>query len=145
MFDLPGPKTETNLPAKMRAKSSTEFVNSADSKRLLSRARPRYEIRLSGEVRLLPKAWRAEPSRGRFSLPVEALGERKESVFGAVSLLEIPNRKERLKSSFPPLLIPANSSEIGIFADQQQHQNAAADEMVMDRGAECIAGGCDVI
>lgn len=145
MFSLPGPKTVTFLPANARAISSTESAGSACLEHLTSRARPRRKTRFSGEVCLLPKAWRNPHSHSRFYRPVEALGERKESVLSAASLLEIPNRKERFNSDVPPLLIPANTSEIGTFADQQQHQNAAADEVVMDRGAECTAGGCDAI
>ena len=145
MNSLPAFKTVTFLSAHTGADSSTESGRFAPETALKQSARPCHGVRVSGEVCLSPKAWRRGRGRRPFCWPVDAFGERKESVLGCVSRLEIPNRKERFISGFAPLLIDANTSEIGPFADQQRQQNAAADEMVMDRGAECIAGGCDAI
>lgn len=145
MNSFPVLKTVTFLPARRDANSSTEFSACGALQCFKSSAKQREKVRLSGEVCLLTKACRDAAARSKYFQPVDAFGERKESVICGVSLAEIPNRKERLNSAFAPLLIHTNTSGIGLFADQQRQQSVAADEVVMDRGAECTAGGCDVI
>ena len=145
MNSLSAYKTVTFLPAPKAANSSTDSLESRLFRHLNSNAKPHDKVRLSGEVCFLTKAWREGVARHENGGPVEAFGERKESVICVASQVEIPNRKERMNSAFPPLFIRANTSEIGLFADQQRQQNAAADEVVMDRGAERTAGGCDAV
>lgn len=55
------------------------------------------------------------------------------------------NGKERQFSAQPPLLNWANTSGIRLFADPQRQSSAWTDEMVMDRGAEGAARGCDAV
>lgn len=55
------------------------------------------------------------------------------------------NRKERQISALAPLLKRANTSGIRLFADPQRQSSAWTDDMVMDRGAEGAARGCDAI
>ena len=145
MFSQTRFKTVTFLSAYQWANSSTESHDSDLFRRLKSNAKQRNKVRVSGEVCLRTKAWHGREAQREIYAPVEAFGERKESAICALSQAEIPNRKERLNSAIPLLLNPANTSEIGLFADQRRQQNAAADEVVMDRGAECTAGGCDAI
>ena len=53
------------------------------------------------------------------------------------------NGKERQISALVPLLNWANTSGIRLFADPQRQSSAWTDELVMDRGAEGAARGCD--
>ena len=55
------------------------------------------------------------------------------------------NRKERQFSALAPLLNWANTSGIRLFADPQRQSSAWTDDMVMDRGAEGAARGCDAV
>ena len=55
------------------------------------------------------------------------------------------NRKERQISALAPLLNWANTSGIRLFADPQRQSSAWTDDMVMDRGAEGAARGCDAV
>ena len=145
MFSQTSLKTVTFMFASRMADSSTESRDFDTLQGFKPRTNLCNETRLSGEVCLQTKVWRKRHADGADCQPVDAFRERKESMIFEASLAEIPNRKERMNSSFPPLLIDANTSEIRLFADQQRQQNAAADEVVMDRGAECTAGGCDAI
>lgn len=73
------------------------------------------------------------------------LRERKESKFSGVTPSSESNRKDKLKTSNRLLFKPANTSEMRRFADWPRQRNEAADEQVMDRGAECVAGGYDAV
>lgn len=55
------------------------------------------------------------------------------------------NGKERQISALVPLLNWANTSGIRLFADPQRQSSARTDELVMDRGAEGAARGCDAV
>ena len=71
--------------------------------------------------------------------------ERNESVSARIIPIRNPNGKDRLNSAGAALLMAANSPEITRFADERRQQSAAADEQVMDRDAERVAGGYDAI
>ena len=71
--------------------------------------------------------------------------ERNESVSARIIPIRNPNGKDRLNSAGAVLLMAANSPEITRFADERRQQSAAADEQVMDRDAERVAGGYDAI
>lgn len=135
----------TFLPAIWLADSSTDSRVFSIKTTLTREAKRLETLRLIGEVCLSPKTCDAALRAPQFGLPVDESGERKESVICRASQPTNSNRKERFISEFRPLLIKANTSGIGLFADQQRQQSAAADEVVMDRGAECAAGGCDAI
>lgn len=55
------------------------------------------------------------------------------------------NGKERQISALALLLNWANTSGIRLFADPQRQSSAWTDDMVMDRGAEGAARGCDAV
>ena len=97
------------------------------------------------EVRLIPMACIGRPRACGFYVPVEAHGERIESVGEVNPQLSNSNRKDTHKDNIPPLFNRANTCRIRSFADQQRQMSAAADDGLMDRGAECAAGGIDVI
>jgi hypothetical protein len=97
------------------------------------------------EVRLIPMACIRHPRACGFYVPVEARGERIESVGEVNPQLSNSNRKDTHKDNTPPLFNRANTCRIRSFADQQRQKSAAADDGLMDRGAECAAGGIDVI
>ena len=71
--------------------------------------------------------------------------ERKESIKFSGLARRNSNRKERQFSARAPLLNWANTSGIRLFADPQRQSSAWADDMVMDRGAEGAARGCDAV
>ena len=97
------------------------------------------------EDSLLPRAWLGSTSPMPSSMEVRARAERKESerYDGASDVNS--NRKETRNPAFLPLLNRPNTSRIRPFTDRLRQQNAATGEVVMDRGAERAAGGCDVI
>ena len=145
MFRQTDLKTVTFMSARHVADSSTDSPDIGALQCFTLNANRRDRLRLSGEVCLWTMAWPTGVFDRACCQPVDAFEERKESALCGVSQEETPNRKERFKSTFPPLLIDANTSGMGLFGDQQQHQNAAADEGMMDRGAERTAGGCNAI
>lgn len=75
----------------------------------------------------------------------DRMTERNESVSIALDSIRNPNRKDRRSAPAAPLLKGSNTSRIDPFADGMRRQSAAADEQVMDRGAEGAAGGNDAI
>jgi len=87
---------------------------------------------------------RATKPRCRTSSRVR-MTERNESVRMKCSPLRNPNGKDKLKARLGLLLKEPNASRMKVFADGMCQQSAPAAEQVMDRGAECAAGGCDVI
>ena len=58
---------------------------------------------------------------------------------------ENSNRKDRRKGGARLLLIGSNAPRIRLFADSVRHRSDTADGQVMDRGAECAAGGNDAV
>lgn len=97
------------------------------------------------EVRLIPMACISRRGCCGFYVPVEARGERIESVGEVNPHVSNSNRKDTHKDNTPPLFNCANTCRIRSFADQQRQKSAAADDGLMDRGAERAAGGIDVI
>lgn len=77
--------------------------------------------------------------------PTQAARERTESNKFSGLARRNSNRKERQFSAPTPLLNWANTSGIRLFADPQRQSSAWADDMVMDRGAEGAARGCDAV
>lgn len=97
------------------------------------------------EVRLSPMACGAGRARCAICASVEALGERIESVRKVNAPVPDSNGKVIHKHTARPLCINANTCRIQTFANQQRQKSAAEDEGLMDRSAECAAGGFDVI
>lgn len=81
----------------------------------------------------------------RVTKPTQAARERTESNKFSRLARRNSNRKERQFTSPTPLLNWANTSGIRLFADPQRQSSAWADDMVMDRGAEGAARGCDAV
>lgn len=113
---------------------------------------PRSAVRLraskSGvapELPCLPKGCGSVRSGAEISEFAYLARERKESIkFSGLARCN-SNRKERQFSARAPLLNWANTSGIRLFADPQRQSSAWADDMVMDRGAEGAARGCDAV
>ena len=97
------------------------------------------------EVRLSPGACKPVRARCNFRKMRLAEGERIESVLQVNPQMSNSNGKDIQKRGALLLCKAANTSRIQSFADQQRHKIAAADDGLMDRGAECAAGGLDVI
>ena len=97
------------------------------------------------EVLCLPKACLRSRSKESELQPVDARRERKESIKSSRLRHSDSNRKETQISAFAPLFNWANTSGIRLFADPQRQSSAWADDMVMDRGAEGAARGCDAV
>ena len=76
---------------------------------------------------------------------VPAMRERNESDSWLRVSNENSNRKDRRKGGARPLLIGSNAPRIRLFADSVRHRSDTADGQVMDRGAECAAGGNDAV
>ena len=94
---------------------------------------------------VLPRTWR-HSGMTRFRLAFGAgHAERKESERLPDARGRKPNRKETRNPAFRLLLNRPNTSRIQVFALRLRLQRAAMGEVVMDRGAESAAGGCDVI
>lgn len=97
------------------------------------------------EVRLVPMACARRLAECGFYVPVEGWGERIESVHAVNPQVLDSNRKDIQKRTAAPLFNDANTCRIQTFADQQRQKSVAADDGLMDRSAECAAGGIDVI
>lgn len=74
-----------------------------------------------------------------------ANAERIESVLKVNPLAQNSYQNEKRIGAFVGLLKAANTSEIHVFTDRQHSKIAAAGNVVMDRGAECAAGGYDAV
>ncbi len=76
---------------------------------------------------------------------VEALGERIESVWAPKADGLDSELKETLRAGDLLLLKGSNASGMGRLADRLRQWSASTDQQVMDRGAECVAGGTDAV
>lgn len=94
---------------------------------------------------VLPRTWRHSVMRTSRFACAAAHAERKESERLRDANGRKPNRKETRNLAFRLLLNRPNTSRIQVFTQRLRHQRAAMGEVVMDRGAERVAGGCDVI
>jgi len=112
--------------------------------RSLDRAQGVARVR-SQEVPVLTKGSARWPNACPATASRNQMTERNESVSAAVDSIRNPNRKDRRSAPAAPLLKGSNTSRIDPFADGMRRQSAAADEQVMDRGAEGAAGGYDAI
>ncbi len=75
----------------------------------------------------------------------DALGERIESIWAAKAEDLESNLKNTLKTGDLVLLKGSNASGMGRLTDRLRQWSAAADEQVMDRGAEGAARGSDAV
>lgn len=135
----------TILPETQLANSSTGQLEILPFTRARKTFGRRFKMRVSEEVCLSPMTCETGSDSRHVSRPVDGLGERKEANSEARFIRCKSNRKERFESAFEALLIRPNTSGIGTFEVQQRQQSAAAFELVMDRSAECAAGGCDAV
>ncbi len=99
----------------------------------------------SSDLSLLPKVSACRSFGARRPSSRNSGTERNESVRAVGNSRANPNGKDSLNSRMRLLLSVTNSPEIVWFADEWHHVSAAADEQVMDRGAEGAAGGCDAV
>lgn len=125
--------------------SSTGFVAAAsswpsDSARLVV-SKPCQ----SSELRCLPRGCGTVRHGAMIAGSVRVGRERKESIKFSGLARRNSNRKERQFAARAPLLNWANTSGIRLFADPQRQSSAWADDVVMDRGAEGAARGCDAV
>lgn len=127
------------------AVSSTEKRKPSDQRYAAQAASDAPLILKSAEHPLLTMAYKSGQDRMRFWQPVDGVGERTESVSRVNTQVTQSNRKDNRKAGVQPLLNATNSSRMLTFADQQHFNKAAADDGLMDRGAESAAGGLDVI
>lgn len=125
--------------------SSTEKRKTRRAIMLSHTAMKAQQRSVSSEPCLLTGAYQSLGAMGGFQCPVEASRERIKTVRQVNALVLNSNGKDKRKAEGLPLLNHANSSRMLRFADQQRDHNVAADEVVMDRGAESTAGGFDVI
>jgi len=135
----------TILPVRQSVNSSTSRREFTTPFRVGKTLSCRHKIGVSGEVCLSPMTCKTRVDSRNVSRPVDAFGERKGAAENVSSPFANSNRKERLNSASEVLFIGPNNSAIALFEDQQRQQSGAAFELVMDRSAECIAGGCDAV
>ena len=125
--------------------SSTGFSRATLMKRTTAAGPVNLEGSPRAELLCLPKGChKVACNDARLSL-VLSRRERTESMKFSELAPDDSNRKERQISALAPLLKWANTSGMRLFADPQRQSSAWADDMVMDRGAEGAARGCDAV
>ena len=125
--------------------SSTGFSRATLMKRTTAAGPVNLEGSPRAELLCLPKGChKVACNDARLSL-VLSRRERTESMKFSELAPRDSNRKERQISALAPLLKRANTSGIRLFADPQRQSSAWTDDMVMDRGAEGAARGCDAV
>lgn len=125
--------------------SSTGFSRRALMTRANAAGSAIFESGLRAELRCLPKGCHKVARNDARPSPVLNRRERTESMKFSELAPDDSNRKERQISALAPLLNWANTSGMRLFADPRRQSSAWADDMVMDRGAEGAARGCDAV
>lgn len=118
-------------------------LSSTGKRNFASPKRTRLQVRDTAieELRLAPMTWDAGRIRQVGAGAVDEAGERTESVCEVNPIPSLSDQKETGNTQNALLLIEANTSGMAPFADQSRRKIAQADGKVMDRGAECAAGG----
>lgn len=125
--------------------SSTGFSGGALLKHATAAGPASLDGGLRAELLCLPKGCRSVLRSDVRLSTVPLRRERTESMAVSVFAPDDSNRKERQISALAPLLNWANTSGMRLFADPQRQSSAWADDVVMDRGAEGAARGCDAV
>lgn len=135
--------------------SSSKRLSAPISSTGFSRAAPKMPVSAAGpavldcgaraELPCLPMGCHEMARRSLRRSPGMMRRERTESMTFSGPAPGGSNRKERQISALAPLLNWANTSGIRLFADPQRQCSAWADDVVMDRGAEGAARGCDAV
>ncbi len=100
---------------------------------------------IPAELPLVPEAWAGQDVAPESALSASAKVERMESVLQVNPLGQNSYQNENRIGAFAGLLKDANTSEISIFNDRQRSKKAAAGNVVMERGVEHAARGCDAV